>query len=82
MIEFSFDTGSLLLTEAAVRADMTGQFESRETGWNVIVKDGAVDKDRQTRCIIFATSHSKATKIQENGVIDALKVLRDEGILA
>jgi hypothetical protein len=77
MIEFSFDTGSLLLTEAAVR----GEFEFRETGWTITVKDGVVDKDGETRCIMYATGHIKATKIQVKGVLDALKILRDEGIL-
>ena len=78
MIEFSFNAGSLLLKEAEVR----GQFEFRETGWAVTVKDGAVDKDGETRCIIYATGHVKATKIQVKGVLDALKILRDEGVLA
>jgi hypothetical protein len=78
MIEFSFDTGSLLLNEAEVR----GQFEFRETGWTVTDKDGAVDKDGETRCIMYPTGHIKATKIQVKGVLDALKILRDEGVLA
>ncbi|KAJ3560176.1 hypothetical protein NPX13_g9395 [Xylaria arbuscula] len=82
MLEFSFDTGSLLLKEEEVRAEVRGQFESRETGWTVIVKDGDVDKDGETRCIVYANGHVKATKIQVDGVLDALKILRDEGILA
>jgi hypothetical protein len=48
MIEFSFDTSSLLLIEVVVR----GQFEFREIGWTV-TKDGVVDKDRETRCVII-----------------------------
>jgi hypothetical protein len=78
MIEFSFDTGSLLLKEAEVR----GQFEFRETGWTVTVKDGAVDKDGETRCIIYPNGHVRATKIQVKSVLDALEILRDEGVLA
>jgi hypothetical protein len=75
MIEFSFDTGSLLLKEAEVR----GQFEFRETGWTVTVKDGLVDKDGETRCITYTTGHIKATKVKDS--LDALKTLRDEGVL-
>jgi hypothetical protein len=78
MIEFSFDTGSLLLKEADVR----GYFEFRETGWAVTVKDGAVDKDRETRCLIYPTGHVRATKVYVKGVLDALQILRDEGVLA
>jgi hypothetical protein len=82
MVEFSFDIGSILLKEEEVNEDVTRQFESRETGWNVVVKDGNVDKDGQTRCIVYASGHSKATKLQEGGVIDVLNLLRREGILA
>jgi len=82
MIEFSFDTGSLLLKEEEVKAEVRAQLESRETGWTVIVKDGAVDKDGETRCIVYPTGHVRASKIQVKGVLDALKILRDEGILA
>jgi hypothetical protein len=82
MIEFSFDIGSLLLKEEDVKAEVRGQFESRETGWNVKVKDGAVDKDGETRCIIYPTGHVRATKIQVKSVLDALKILSDEGVLA
>jgi len=78
MIEFSFDTGNLLLKESDVR----GQFEFRETGWTVTVKDGAVDKDGETRCVIVQGQHFKATTIHVKGVLDALKILRDEGVLA
>ncbi len=78
MIEFSFDIGSLLLKEAEVR----GQFESRETGWAVTVKDGTVDKEGETRCVVIQGRHVTATKLLGGGVLDALKVLRDEGVLA
>jgi hypothetical protein len=78
MIEFSFDTGSLLLKEAEVR----GQFDSRQTGWTVTVKDGAVDKDGENRCVIAQGSHHPVTEIKVKGMLDALKILRDEGVLA
>jgi hypothetical protein len=78
MIEFSFDAGSLLLKEAEVR----GQFEFRETGWTITVKDGAVDKDGENRCVIAQGGHHPVTEIQVKGVLDALKILRDEGVLA
>ena len=77
MIEFSFDTSSLLLKEAEVR----GRFEFRETGWTVTIKDRAVDKDGEMQCVIIQGQHIKATKIQVKGVLDALKILRDEGVL-
>jgi hypothetical protein len=77
MIEFSFDTGSLLLIEATVR----GQFEFRETGWTVTVKDRAVDKDGEIRCLVYANGYVRATKIQVKGALDALKILRDKGVL-
>ena len=77
MIEFSFNAGSLLLKEAEVR----GQFEFRETGWTITVKDGAVNKDGETRCVIVQGQHIDVTKIQVKGVLDALKILRDKGIL-
>jgi hypothetical protein len=78
MIEFSFDSGCLLVKEEEVR----GQFEFRETGWTVTVKDGTVDKDGETRCVIIQGQHVTATKLYGGGVLDALKVLRDEGVLA
>jgi len=81
MIEFSFDIGGLLLREEEVKAEVRGQLDSRETGWTVKIKDGAVDKDGETRCIIYPTGHVRATKIQVKGVLDALKILRDEGVL-
>lgn len=72
MIEFSFNFGNLLLREAEVR----GQFEFQETGWTVTIKDG------ETRCITYPTGHIKASKTQVEGVLDALNILRDEGVLA
>ncbi|OAQ58150.1 hypothetical protein VFPPC_11602 [Pochonia chlamydosporia 170] len=82
MIEFSFDIGSLLLNEEEVKAEVRAQLESRETGWAVKVKDGAVDKDGETRCIIYPTGHVRATKGQVETVLDALKILREEGVLS
>ncbi|EFZ04008.1 hypothetical protein X797_012101 [Metarhizium robertsii] len=77
MIEFSFDIGSLLLEEAEV----SGQFESQETAWTIRVRDGAVDKDGETRCVIIQGQHLRATKMLVKSVSDVLKVLRDEGVL-
>lgn len=77
MFEFSFETGSLLISEAAVK----GKFQFQETGWSITVKDGAVDKDGETRCVIIQGQHIRVTKRPVKGVSDALKILRDQGVL-
>jgi len=86
MIEFSFDIGSLLLkeevVEAEVREERRGQFKLRETGWTVTTKGGAVDQTGETRCVTFENGHAKITNGQVKGVSDAVKILRDEGVLA
>lgn len=76
MIEFSFDAGNLLLTESVV----TGQFDSLETAW-AITEDGTVDKDGETRCVIVQGQHVRATKSAVKDLADALKTLKDEGVL-
>ena len=75
MVEFSFDTGSLLLQEKEVR----GQYDFQETGWTISVREGVVDKDGETRCVILQGQHLKATRVQS--ALDALRVLGDEGLL-
>jgi len=86
MIEFSFDVGSLLLKEeevkAEVREEMRGQSMLRDTGWTVTVKDGVVYKTGETRCVTFATGHIKITDSKAKGASCAVKILRDEGVLA
>jgi hypothetical protein len=86
MIEFSFDIGSLLLREeevkTEVREEMSGQFKLQETGWTITAKDGTVYKTGETRCVTFVTGHIKVTDSKAKGVSDAVKILRDEGVLA
>jgi hypothetical protein len=85
MIEFSFDVGSLLLQEdkvaAEVRDGRRGHVILRETGWSVTVKDGLVDKTGETRCVMYTTGYLKVTDSKAKGVSDAVKILRDEGVL-
>jgi hypothetical protein len=86
MIEFSFDISSLLLKEEEVKAEVReegrGHFKLQETGWTITVKDGTVYKTGETRCAFFTTSHIKVTDSKAKGVSDAVKILRDEGVLA
>jgi hypothetical protein len=86
MIEFSFDIGSLLLQEdkvaAGVRDGRRGYVTLRETGWSVTVKDELVDKTGETRCVEYSTGHVKATDTRVKSLSDAVKILRDEGVLA
>jgi len=86
MIEFSFDIGSLLLNEEEMRAEareeMREQFKLEETGWTIAVKDGIVYKTGETRCATFTTGHIRITDSKAKGVSDAVKILRDEGMLA
>jgi len=86
MIEFSFDIGSLLLKEEGVRVEVReerrGQFKLQETGWAVTVKDGAVDQTGEIRCVIVQGQHIKVTNSQAKRMSDAVKILRDEGVLA
>ena len=86
MIEFSFDVGSILLKEeevkAEVREERREQFKLQETGWTITVKDGTVYKTGETRCVTFPTGHIKVTDSKVKGVSDAVKILRDEGVLA
>ena len=82
MIEFSFDTGSLLLKEEEVNAEVRGQLMLRDTGWAVTVEGEAVDQTGETRCVMYETRHFKVTNSQLKGVSDAVEILRDEGVLA
>ena len=86
MIEFSFDVGSILISEddvnAEVKEERTGQFKLQETGWTITVDDGTVYKTGETRCIMYSTGHVKFTDSKAKGVSDAVKILRDEGVLA
>lgn len=86
MIEFSFDTGSLLLREEEVNAEVQSerkeQFKLQETGWAVVVKDGTVYRTGETRCATFATGHIKVTDSKVKDASDAMKILRDDGVLA
>lgn len=86
MIEFSFDIGSLLLKEeevnAEVRGEGKGQFKLQETGWSVMIEDETVYKTGETRCATFATGHVKVTDSKAKGVLDVVKILRDDGVLA
>lgn len=85
MIEFSFDIGSLLLGEDEVNSSVTdessGHFKLQETGWTVTVEDGTVCKTGETRCVTYTTGHIKFTDSKATGVWDAVKILRDEGVL-
>lgn len=85
MIEFSFDTGSLLLDEkevkAEVREERRAQLKLQETGWTVTVKDGNVCKTGETRCVTFPEGHIKVTDSKIINVLDALEVLRNDGVL-
>ncbi|KAH8761533.1 hypothetical protein F5883DRAFT_562100 [Diaporthe sp. PMI_573] len=86
MIEFSFDIGSLLLQEeevkAEVREERRGQFKLQDTGWTITVKDGTVYKTGETRCVTFPTGHIKVTDSKVECVSDAVKILKNEGVLA
>jgi hypothetical protein len=85
MIEFSFDIGSLLLKEEDVNAEVReerGQFKLQETGWTITTKDETVYKTGETRCVTFPNGHLKVTDSKAKGVSDAVKILRDEGVLA
>lgn len=87
MVEFSFDTGSLLVEENYVRADLMderrGQFTFQETGWTVTVTDdGLVDTTGETRCVVTGGTHLKVTNTQVKNVSDAIKILEDECLLA
>ncbi|OAA41626.1 hypothetical protein NOR_05134 [Metarhizium rileyi] len=88
IIEFSFNIGSLLVKEeevkAEVREEMRGQFMMQETGWSVSVKEGTVCKTGETQCWIYPppTGHVKIINSKAKGVSEAIKILRNEGILA
>jgi hypothetical protein len=86
MIEFSFDIGSLLVKEedvdAEVRGGRRGYVTLRETGWSVTVKDELVDKTGETRCVQYSNGHVRATDTRVTSLSDAVKILRDEGVLA
>jgi len=88
MIEFSFDIGSLLVKEEEVRAEvreeMRGQPMIQETGWAVMVKGGTVCTTGKTECWIYPppTGHVKILNSKAKAVSDAVKILRDEGVLA
>jgi hypothetical protein len=82
MIEFSFDIGSLLLKEEEINAEVRGQLMLRDTGWAVTVEGEAVDQTGETRCVMYETRYFKVTNSQLKGVSDAVKILRDEGVLA
>jgi len=86
MIEFSFDTGSLLLNEEEVNAELRkeggGQFTLQETGWNVLIDNGMVCKSGETRCATYTTGHVKVTDSKAHSVSDVVKMLRDDGVLA
>jgi hypothetical protein len=87
MIEFSFDISSLLLKEekvkAEVRKEKKGQFKLQKTRWTITVKNGTVYKTEETRCAILPalTGHIKWTDSKAKGVLDVVKILREEGIL-
>jgi hypothetical protein len=88
MIEFSFDIGSLLVMEEEVRAEVReevrGQPMIQETGWAVMVKGGTVYTTGKTECWIYPapTGHVKIMNSKAKAVSDAIKILRDEGVLA
>jgi hypothetical protein len=86
IIEFSFDIGNLLVQEEEVKAEVTEvtreQSMLRETGWTVTVKDGIVYKTGEIWCFFYTTGHVKVTDSKAKGVSDAVKILRDEGLLA
>ncbi|KAF2752537.1 hypothetical protein EJ05DRAFT_459017, partial [Pseudovirgaria hyperparasitica] len=81
MVEFSFDSGSLLLEEAEVREEVIGQFKSQVTGW-AVTEDGAVDQTGETRCVIISGSHYNITNSKTKHMSDAIKFLRDKRVLA
>jgi hypothetical protein len=86
MIKFSFDIGSLLLKEedvnTEVKKERRGQFKLQETGWTIIAKDGTVYKTGETRCATFPSGYVRVTDSKIKGLSDAVKILRNEGVLA
>jgi hypothetical protein len=83
MIEFSFDTGSLLLIEAAVKADVTGQFTFQVTGWTITIENGAVKHTGEIQCVKLEDEHRPIPVPDEvTKASDIVKILRDQGILA
>jgi hypothetical protein len=86
-IEFSFDTGNILLDEGMVKTDMIaegrGWFRLQDTVWSVTVKDKIVQYTTgETRCAELRTGHVKITNSQARSALDVLRILKDEGILA
>ena len=85
MIEFSFDIGSLLLKEEEVKTEMREkgreQFKFQETESTVMIKNETVYKTEKLWCAIFMMSHVKVTDSKAKGVLDVVKILRDDGVL-
>lgn len=84
-IEFSFDTGNLLLDEVRVKPEVIvkggGQFKLQDTVWSVTVRDGIVQYTTgETRCVSYTTGHVKVTESKSG--LDVMKILADEGVLA
>jgi hypothetical protein len=87
MIEFSFDTGSLLVkeevVEAEVREERTGHFTLQETGWAIAIENGAVKHTGEVVCVKLDDEHRPVAVPDEvTKVSDIVKILRDRGILA
>ncbi|PMD51120.1 uncharacterized protein K444DRAFT_545745, partial [Hyaloscypha bicolor E] len=47
----------------------------------IIVKDRAINKNREIWYLIYITSYIKATKIQVKSILNTLKILRNKDIL-
>ena len=84
MIEFSFDTASILLDEKVIKIELRNsmkQFSLLETSWVVTVEDGLVDQTNETRCVIVGGKHVEWTNSKAKDPSEALSILRDEGFL-
>jgi len=86
MIEFSFDSGSILVEEdevtSKIREAGCGEFMLRDTSWVVTVEGGLVDQTGETRCVIYTVGHIKVKNEPVKSVSDVVNALRADGFLS
>ena len=85
MIEFSFDSGSILIEEDEVTSKIKeagcGEFTLRDTSWAVTVEGGLVDQTGETRCVTYTTGHIQVKNEPVKSVSDVVNALREGGFL-
>ena len=82
MIEFSFDGGSILISDEAVRLHVVQELGLTDTSWAVHAEGDLVDSTGETRCVTFPQGHMKVTDTKIDEFSKALHNLRVDGLLA